>query len=132
MSPAFLVAGLTAVVGAAIHGGAGHLLIVRKLPEDLPSTRFGGPSSTRMMLWFSWHAVTLTFLALGSALAVCGVLGPGDACRGVGVLGATTFSGFVALAVGPVLRRPRSLLTHPGPLVFLVVSGLAWWGTLAG
>jgi hypothetical protein len=131
VTPQFLLAGALALVAAAIHGAAGEALVLRKLfSGELPSTPFGGPAATRVMIRFTWHAVTLTFAALGSALATCGFLGPGDGCRGIGVVAASSFTGFVALAVVVALQRPRMLLAHPGPLGFLAVAALAWWGTV--
>jgi hypothetical protein len=82
------------------------------------------------MIRVTWHIVTLTFAAMGSALATCGFLGPGDGCRGIGVVAASSFTGFLALAVVVVLQRPRTLFSHPGPLLFLTVAALAWWGTV--
>jgi hypothetical protein len=129
--PQFLVAGALALLGAAVHGGGGEVLILRKLfSAELPSSPFGGPAATRVMIRFTWHAMTLTFAAFGSALATCGFLGPGDACRGVGLVTASLFTGFVALTVLVVLQRPRMLFAHPGPVMFLTVAALAWWGTV--
>jgi hypothetical protein len=131
VTPQFIVAGALALLGAAIHGGVGEALIVRKVVAvELPSSRIGGASATRVMIRFSWHAVTLTFVAFGSALATCGVLGPGEACRGIGVVAASTFTAFLALAVVFAHQRRRMLFAHPGPPMFLAVAALTWWGTL--
>jgi hypothetical protein len=131
VTPQFLVAGALSLIGAAVHGRGGEVLILRKLfSRELPSSRFGGPAATRVIIRVSWHIVTLTFAAFGSALATCGFLGPGDACRGVGVVAASSFTGFLALAIVVVLQRPRRIPRHAGPLVFLTVAALAWWGTL--
>jgi len=127
--PQFLVAGALALVGAAIHGGAGEVIVLRPLFSGaLPSSRFGGPAATRVMIRVTWHVVTLTFAAFGVALATCGFLGPGDACRGIGVVAASSFTGFVALSAVVVLQHPRAVIRHRGPLVFLVVAALTWWG----
>jgi hypothetical protein len=118
-------------MGAAIHGGAGEVLVLRNLfAGQLPTSRFGGPLATKVMIRVTWHVVTITFAVLGSALATCGFLGPGDACRGIGLVAASSFTGFVAVSVAVVLQRPRSGIRHRGPLIFLVVAALAWWGTL--
>jgi len=131
VTPQFLVAGALALAGAAVHGGGGEVLVLRRLfSGELPSTRFGGPVATRVMIRVTWHIVTLTFVAFGSALATCGFLGAGDGCRGIGVVAASSFTGFLALAVVVALQRPRILFAHPGPLLFLTVAALAWWGTL--
>jgi len=127
--PQFFAAGTIALLAAAIHGGAGEALVLRKLfAGELPSTRFGGPAATRVMIRVTWHIATLTFAVLGSALATCGVLGPGDGCRGIGIVGASSFTGFVAVAVVVTLQRPRALIRHRGPLAFLAVAALTWWG----
>lgn len=129
MIPQFLAAGILALAGAAIHGGLGEAVVLRPLfSGELPSSRFGGPSATRIMIRVTWHIATLTFVALGSALATCGFLGPGDACRGIGVVAASSFTGFVALSVAVALPNPRTLIRHKGPVAFLAVAVLAWWG----
>jgi hypothetical protein len=131
VTPQFLVAGALALVGAAVHGGGGEALVLRKLfAGELPSSRFGGPAATRAIIRVTWHIVTITFAALGSALATCGVLGPGDGCRGIGLIAASSFTGFLAVAVVVVLLPPRRIPRHAGPLMFLAVAVLAWWGTL--
>jgi hypothetical protein len=129
--PQFLVAGVLSLVGAAVHGGAGEVLILRKLfSRQLPSSRFGGSGATKVMIRVTWHIVTFTFAVLGSALATCGLLGPGDACRGIGLVAATSFTGFLAVSALVALRPPRAAIRHRGPVVFLVVAALAWWGTV--
>src|SRR5918992_4670973 len=51
-----IVAGSLAILGAAIHGVGGEVLVVRKLsPGTLPSSRFGGPRATKMMIHVTWH-----------------------------------------------------------------------------
>ncbi len=131
MIPQFLFAGAIALAAAAIHGGAGEVLILRKLfSGELPSSRFGGAAATKVMIRVTWHIATLTFAVTGAALATCGFLGPGDGCRGIGYVAASSFTGFVALAILVTLQRPRRLIRHPGPLAFVAVAALAWWGTL--
>ena len=129
MNIPLLVAGPLALLGAAIHGGAGERLVLRKLfSGPLPSTPFGGHAATMAMIRVTWHIVTLTFLAFGSALEACGSLGAGDACRGIGVVAASSFTAYLALAVALALQRPRRLFFHPGPVMFLTVAALTWWG----
>ena len=131
MTPQFLFAGAIALLAAAIHGGLGEIIVVRPLlAGELPSSRFGGPAGTRTMIRVTWHVATLTFAMFGSALAACGFLGPGEACRGIGLVAASSFTGFVALSVGVALRHPRALIRHKGPLAFLAVAALSWWSTL--
>jgi hypothetical protein len=131
MTPQFLVAGPIALLAAAIHGGAGEVLVLRKvLAGELPSSRFGGAGATKVMIRVTWHIATLTFAVLGAGLVTCGFLGAGDGCRGIGVVAASSFTGFFVLTIGLALRGRMRLFAHKGPLAFLAVAGLAWWGTL--
>jgi hypothetical protein len=129
-----VVAGTIAIVGAAIHGAGGEILVVRKLsPGVLPSTRFGGPRMTKAMIHVTWHIATIAFLTVGSALLLSGAVLQGDAARGVALVGAAAFTGFAALAVGlggAYMRSPRQLLRHPGPAALAATAALAWWGAL--
>ena len=135
MNLPFVIGGALALMGAAIHGGAGEALVVGKLRhETLFPTRFGGPRMTKLMIRVTWHITTLAFLVIGSAMIVCAPADAGGACGGVGPIAAVAFASFgvlaLALAVaaeGP--RAPRLLLRHPGPLVFVLVAALAWWGS---
>jgi hypothetical protein len=125
----FLVAAALALMGAAVHGGAGEALVVRKLaPKILPSSPFGGGAATKRMIRATWHMTTVAFAVLGLALATCA---GSDAatCRGVGRVAALSFSGFALIAVGSAIAQsPRSLLRHPAPLLLTATSALAWWG----
>jgi hypothetical protein len=133
-----IVAGSLAILGAAIHGGAGEVLVVRKLsPEVLPSTRFGGPRTTKTMIHVTWHLTTFAFLTVGSALLLAGAVVHGDTARGMGLLAAAASTGFAALVVGfgaaySQSRRSmlRSLFSHPAPIVLTATAALAWWGAL--
>jgi hypothetical protein len=129
-----LAAGFLAVLAAAIHGGAGELLVVRRLsPERLAPSAFGGPRMTWAMIHVTWHVTTIAFLAVGIALLLSGSVLEGDAARAVGLVAAGTSTGFAAVALGlgaTDTRTPRSLLRHPGPIALAVVAGLAWWGAV--
>jgi len=129
-----IVAGSLAILGAAIHGLAGEVLVVRKLaPGMLPSSRFGGPSATKSMIQVTWHMTTVAFLTVGSALLLAGSVLHGDTARGIGLLAASASTGFAALAVGlgaAHARSPRSLLGHPAPALLTATAALAWWGAL--
>jgi hypothetical protein len=129
-----IVAGSLAILGAAVHGVGGELLVVRKLsPEMLPSSRFGGPGMTRAMIHVTWHMTTIAFLTVGSALLLSGSVLHGDAARGIALVAAGASTGFAALAVGlggALTRFPRSLLSHPAPVVLTATAALAWWGAL--
>jgi hypothetical protein len=134
MNGQLIAAGFLAVVAAAIHGGAGELLVVRKLsPATLTGTAFGGPRMTWAMIHVTWHVTTIAFLAVGIALLLSGSVLDGDEARAVGLVAAGMSTGFAAVAVGvgaADTRTPRSLLRHPGPIALAVVAALAWWGAL--
>jgi hypothetical protein len=129
-----IVAGCLAILGAALHGVGGEVLVVRKLaPEMLPSSRFGGPRMTKSMIHAAWHLTTVGFLTVGCALLLSGSVLHGDAARAVGLVAAGAATGFAAVTVGlgaAYTRSPRSLLRHPGPIVLASTAALAWWGAL--
>jgi len=129
-----LVAGSLAILGAAIHGVGGEVLVVRKLSlEMLPSSRFGGPRMTKAMIHVTWHMTTIAFLTVGFALLVSGSALQGETAQGIGLLAAGASTGFAALAVGlgaAYMRSPRSLFLHPAPAVLTATAALAWWGAL--
>ncbi len=130
MNVPLIVAGSLAILGAAIHGVGGEVLVLRKLsPEMLPSSRFGGPRATKTMIHVTWHMTTIAFLTVGAALLLSGSVLHGDAARALGLVGAGASTGFAALAVGMV-DSPRSLFRHPGPAVLTATAALAWWGAL--
>jgi hypothetical protein len=129
-----IVAGSLAILGAAVHGVGGELLVVRRLsPGMLPSSRFGGPRMTKSMIHVTWHMTTIAFLTVGSALLLSGSVVHGDTARGIGLVAAGASTGFAALALGlgvAYTQSPRSLFRHPGPAVLTVTAALAWWGAL--
>jgi hypothetical protein len=134
MNLPLMIAGSLAIVGAAVHGVGGEVLVVRRLSCDmLPSSPFGGPRTTMAMIHVTWHLTTVAFLTVGSALLLSGSVLEGDTARGVGLLAASASTGFAALALGlgaDYTRSPRSLLRHPGPIVLTATAALAWWGVL--
>ena len=134
MNVPLIVAGSLAILGAAIHGVVGEVLVVRKLSLGmLASSRFGGPRMTKAMIHVTWHMTTIAFLTVGSALLLSGSILHGDTARGIGLVAAGASTGFAALAVGlgaAYMRSPRSLLRHPGPAVLTATAALAWWGAL--
>jgi hypothetical protein len=129
-----VVAGSLAILGAAIHGAGGEVLVVRKLsPGMLPSSRFGGPRATKLMIHVTWHMTTIALLTVGSALLLSGSVLHGDTARGIGLIAAGASTGFAALAVGlgtAYTKSPRSLFRHPGPAMLTATAALAWWGVL--
>jgi hypothetical protein len=129
-----IVAGSLAILGAAIHGVGGEVLVVRKLsPEVLPSSAFGGPRTTKLMIHVTWHLTTIAFLTVGSALILSGSVLHGDTARSIGVVAAAAATGFAVIAVGltaAYTQSPRSLFRHPGPALLTATAALAWWGVL--
>ena len=127
-----IVAGSLAILGAAIHGVGGEVLVVRNLSRGtLPSSRFGGPGTTKSMIHVTWHMTTVALLTVGCALLLSGSILHGDTARGIGLVAAGASTGFAALAVGlGGAYSPRSLFRHPGPAVLTAIAVLAWWGIL--
>jgi hypothetical protein len=129
-----VVAGSLGILGAAIHGIGGELFVVRNLSLGaLPSTAFGGPKTTKLMIHVTWHIATVAFLAVGSGLLLAGVVLHGDTARGIALLAAGASTGFAAVALGlgaAYTRSPRTLLRHPGPAVLTATAALALWGAL--
>jgi hypothetical protein len=124
-----LVAGSIALLGAAVHGVAGERAVVRRLsPSVLPSSRFGGPATTKMMIRATWHMTTIAFLTVGSALLLTGSVLHGDIARGVGLVAASAATGFAAIVVVGVVAQPRLLFRHPAPVLLTLVAVLAWLG----
>jgi hypothetical protein len=134
MTAPLIAAGALALTGAALHGAAGELLVVRKLsPQALPSTSFGGPRTTMAMIHATWHMTTVAFLTIGVALLVAGTTLHGDAARAIGLVAAGACTGFAAIAVGLGAAETgslRGLWHHPGPAVLTATAALAWWGAL--
>ena len=134
MNVPLIVAGSLAILGAAIHGAGGEVLMVRKLsPEMLPSSQFGGPRTTKLMIHTTWHLTTIAFLTVGVAFLLSGTILHGDTARGIGLVGAGASTGFAAVAVGlgaAYTRSPRFLFRHPGSAMLTAIAALAWWGVL--
>jgi len=133
-TPALIAAGSLALLGAAIHGGAGEVLVVRKLSlAVLPSSAFGGPRTTKTMIHVTWHITTVAFLTVGVALLLSGAVLHGDTARGIALVAAGACTGFlaVALVLGAAYGQfPRVLVRHPAPIVLTATTVLAWWGAL--
>ena len=134
MNVPLIVAGALAILGSAIHGVAGELLVVNRLsPGALPPTPFGGPRATKSMIHVTWHMTTVAYLTVGVALLLSGSVLDGESARAIGLLAAGASTGLAAVAVGlgaAHTRSPRSLLRHPGPGALTATAALAWWGAL--
>ena len=137
MNVPLVVAGCLSLLGAAIHGGAGEVLVVRRLSRRvLPSTRLGGPEMTKTMIWVSWHLATIAFAVVGSALVLSGSVLHGDTARGVGLVAAAASTAFAALMLGAKVVQgvrffrtgDRRALWHFGPEAFAAIAVLAWVG----
>ena len=130
MNLPLIAAGLLAIVGAAVHGVGGEILVMRRLsPAMLPSSRLGGPRTTRTMIHVTWHMTTVGLLTVGFALLLAGSVLHGDTARGIALVAAGACTGFVVVTVG-LGASPRSLFRHPGPAVLMATAALAWWGAL--
>jgi hypothetical protein len=134
MNVPLVLGGSLALLGAAIHGAAGEVLVVRKLSlATLPSSPFGGPKTTKLMIHVTWHLTTIAFLTVGVALLLSGSVLDGDPARAVGLLAAGASAAFAAvmLGLGAVYTKSlRALFRHPGPAIFVAIAVLAWWGAL--
>lgn len=134
MSVPLIVAGSLAMLGAAIHGVVGEVLVVRRLsPQTLPPSAIGGPRATKSMIHATWHMTTIGYLTVGAALLLSGSVLDGDTARGIALLAAGAATGFAAIAVvlgAAYARSARSLWRHPGPVVLTATAALAWWGAL--
>ena len=134
MNGPLVLAGVLALLGAAVHGGVGQVYVVRSLvATGLPPTRLGGPRMTAAMVQVSWHIVTAAFAGLGVALILAGTALDGDSAEAVAVTGACAATAFAAvmLVLGVTTSgSTRSLIRHPGPLAFALTAALAWWGAL--
>jgi hypothetical protein len=136
MNVPLLVAGSLALLGAAIHGGAGEAIVVRKLsPNVLPSTQFGGGRFTKTMIRATWHITTVAFVTVGSALVLAGSILDGDTAHGIAIFAAAANTGFAAVVWGSALAQgARSRrgdwrpFLHPAPALFVLGVALAWWG----
>src|SRR2546421_4087674 len=121
MNAPLIVAGSLGILGAAIHGVGGEVLVVRKLsPERLPSSSFGGPRMTKNMIHVTWHLTTVAFLTVGLALVLSGSVLHGATARGISLVAASACTGFAAVVLGLGVanaRSPRLLFRHPGPAV---------------
>ena len=134
MNVPLIIAGSFALLGAAIHGGAGEVLVVRKLSAGtLPSSPFGGPGMTKAMIRAAWHIATIGLITVGTALLLSGAVLHGDAARGFGLLAAGAMTGIAVLVVGlgaTVRGSPRSPFLHPAPALLTATAVLAWCGAL--
>jgi hypothetical protein len=124
-----IAAGSLAILGAAVHGVGGEVVVRNLSPAMLPSSRFGGPRATKTMIHVTWHIATIGFLTVGCALVLAGTVLHRDPARGIALLAAGACTGFAAVVVG-MAPSPRSLLRHPAAALLTATAALAWWGAL--
>jgi hypothetical protein len=133
MNIPLLIAGGIALVTASIHGIAGDAVLVRKIKvEALPSTPFGGPAQSKVLIRASWHLLTLVFVILAVALFVSGIRDTSDFAPGVAYLAGALYTGFAVTTMGVTLVRngARGLVAHPAPLIFAAGCAVIWWGAI--
>ena len=136
MNAPLLVAGSLALLAAAVHGAGGEVLVVRRLSlGGLPSSPFGGPFMTKLMIRATWHMTTIAFLTVGVALVLSGSILHGETARGTGLVAAWASSGFAAIAlaggftqVAQAVRKHEFPFIHPAPFGLTAIAVLAWWG----
>ena len=115
MNVPLVAAGSLAVLGAAIHGVGGEVLVVRKLsPAMLPSSRFGGPRVTKTMIHATWHMTTIAFLSVGCGAPARGLGAARRRGQGIGLVAAGASTGFAAVAAGRT-GLPSIAAAPPGP-----------------
>jgi hypothetical protein len=132
MNIPYAIAGGLAFLGALVHGLGGQVWILQRLRTDtLPSTPFGGPHPTRVMVWVTWHLVTVTMAVMGATLMSCAGSASGAHCSGVGRLVAGLFAAFALLSLvyGVASGSARLLVRHLGPWAFVAIAVLAWVGS---
>jgi hypothetical protein len=127
MNVELAVAGLGCLVLALGHATIGLRWVLPNLTrEGLPGTPFGPPSTTRGMVRYTWHVVSVVLVGFGVLFAALAVA-PGADPR---ILLLRWFAGFwlaaTALACWEARRRPRSLLRLPVPLVSAVIAVVCW------
>lgn len=142
MNLPLVVAGVLALLGAAVHGIVGDLVVVRRLsPGKLPSSPFGGPRMTKAMIRVAWHMATMALVTVGSSLVVSGAFLDGETARAVGVVGAGASTGIAVVIVPAAFNQARRSLAlratdrrelrsflHPGPVILVAIPVLAWVG----
>src|SRR5258708_17150538 len=101
MNIPLVIASAIALVTASIHGIVGDAALVRKIKIDaLPSTPFGGPAGSRVLIRVTWHLLTLVFVILAVALFVSGIRDTSNFAPGVAYLAGAMYTGFAVITVG--------------------------------
>jgi hypothetical protein len=131
MSWPILTAGALGLLAAAIHGGVGEWLLLRKIPRDtLPATLSGSPATSWLMVWVSWHIVTATFALTGLALVYVGTHAGTAMAPGVAMLAGVLYACFAAFVVASAASsgEPLALIRHPAPIGLSAIAVLTLWG----
>ena len=129
MNWALIAAGSLSLAGSVIHGAVGDRIIRRIDDASLPGNPFKGLSS-KILIRVTWHFVTIAFLVLGIALVVAGTKPDVTAASGIAYVAGAAFAcwSIFALVVGVRRGGIRVFKSHPGPVLFLLTTGLISWG----
>jgi hypothetical protein len=107
--------------------------VVRKLtPEVLPSSGFGGPRTTKVMIHVTWHLTTIAFLTVGSALLLSRLGSPRRYRAGDRAGGRRRIHRLRCDRGGAddsLHAIPRSLVRHPGPALLTRHRGAGMVGS---
>ena len=132
MNGFWIVAGVLAWIGTAIHATGGEKIVFSKTHARALPAGPREPSMARSLARTTWHLVSAAFAVLGTVLLVCGFIGDTDATKGAARAAAAVFSAFAGVVVASALARGgRDLWRHPAPLMLTLTAALIWWGISA-
>ncbi len=129
MNWALIAAGSLSLTASVIHGVVGDRIVRRIDEAALPGNPFKDLSS-KVLIWVTWHFVTIAFLVLGIALVVVGTRPDATAASGVAYVAGAAFACWSVFALVVGFRRGgiRVFKSHPGPVIFLLTVLLIFWG----
>ena len=129
MTVGLAIAGLICLALAFGHTTIGLVWVLPGLAvERLPSTPFGSPLMTEVMLRVTWHIVTVFVLAVGTLLMTLAWAAPTDAETLLLRWLAAMFIAATAMVFCVARRRPRGLLRLPVWSLWVVIAVLCWLG----
>ena len=124
------IAGLISVALALGHHTLGVVWVLPSLTKErLPGTPFGSPSMTESMIRVTWYIVTVFALASGSLLMTLAWAEDADPKMVLLRWFAVMWLAATAMALWVSARRVRkvrSLLRLPVPLLWVVIAVLCW------